>query len=565
MKKNSSLFFMILFLLSGGLATAQVFTPIDINPGADNSTPYNETSFQGKVYFSAYTPATGIELWVSDGTSAGTQMFKDLVPGPGSSYPSTFKVCNNELFFVASDSIHGTELWITDGTSAGTHMVIDAYPGGNSSSPGSLTVFNNKLCYTAKDPLHGYELWVSDGTSTGTGMIKDIYPGISDGSPEGLTANAQTGLSGQFNEFNGNLYFRANDGVHGKELWETDGTSIGTMMVVDLLPGPGGGRAYCMTAYNGKMLFGATDSVHGYELWTSDGTAAGTSLLKDIDPGLAGGEPASLGGFVLLNNKLYFNAHQAATGYELWVTDGTSAGTTLVKDIRPGPGSSAAGWTGIALLNDRLYFGANDSVNGRQLWTSDGTDAGTSMVKMLSATPAIDAYPGAFLPYNGQLLFVACVSSSTDAELWASDGTSANTRIIAPAIAPNTAPLTSAEYGYAMCQNNGSIFFTADYNGLGNELWIYHTPGTAITEAGAASGISAYPNPFEDAISLTGLADAGTYTVIITDIAGREIYNSPLEVSGGKASIKAPVLGAGAYLVHISGSSTTQTFKMIKQ
>ncbi|MBS1625824.1 MAG: T9SS type A sorting domain-containing protein [Bacteroidetes bacterium] len=564
MKNNTLL--LLIALLFGTMSMAQTFTSIDINTGAGNSSPTYLTSYQGKVYFRAYTPATGVELYVSDGTISGTQILNDILPGPGNSNPVRFLVCNNRLFFTANDSIHGSELWVTDGTSAGTHMVVDAAPGTPSSNPNYMTSFNNKVYYSASEATHGSEIWVSDGTTSGTSLLKDINPGSASSIPEGYTSSAQQGLSYQFNEFNGALYFRADDGTHGNELWKTDGTSAGTTMVADILPGPNGSRPYMMQPYNGQMLLGANDSIHGFELWISDGTAAGTSLLKDIDPGIAESDPASYSGFVALNNKLYFMAQQTTTGNELWVTDGTTAGTSIVKDILPGPGSSAAGQYGIIAWGGNLYFAAFDSINGAQLWASDGTGSGTSLLKILGTGGSGNSNPRAFISYNSQLLFVAGQNTSmADEELWTSDGTATNTHVIAPAVAPNLNPLSTNVYGYSMCWNNGSLFMAANFNSIGDELWIYTTPSTAITEAGAASGISAYPNPFADAISLTGLADVGAYAATITDLEGREIDNFHLEVSDGKASIRTHDLSAGAYLVHISGSSIRQTFKMIKQ
>lgn len=564
--KRNTLPTILFCLLAAITARAQTFSSIDITSGSGNSSPTYLTSYQGKVYFWATTPANGTELYVSDGTPAGTQLLKDIVPGPGSSYPNSFIECNNLLFFSANDSVHGTELWVTDGTGAGTQMLTDANTGTASGSPYYMTPFNNKLYYSTADATHGTELWVTDGTSAGTSLLKDINPGVDGGQPEGYKGSAQRGIINQFNEYNGALYFRANDGVHGSELWRTDGTSAGTVMVTEILPGPSGGRPYCMTPYNGKMIMGATDSIHSYELWISDGTPAGTSLLKDIYPGLAYSEPGAYSGFIELNNKLYFMAAADNAGYELWSTDGTTVGTTQVADILAGPGSSFAGQYGIIPWGGKLYFAANDSINGSQLWTSDGTAAGTSLVKVLGTGGSGSSVPRAFLSYNSQLIFVAGLNTSTtDLELWTSDGTAANTHVIAPAVAPNISPMNTDASGYAMCWNNGSLFMAANFNSIGDELWIYNTPSTAITEVGEATGITAYPNPFSDAVSISGLAQAGEYRATITDITGREIYNSALETSGGKATIMTRDLGAGAYLVNVSGSDMRQTFKMIKQ
>src|SRR5438552_17863011 len=105
-------------------------------------------------------------------------------------------------------------------------------------------------------------------------------------------------------------------------------------------------------------------------LWKSDGTAAGTVLLK------GGTIPFNL---TNVNGTVFFTASDPATGNELWKSDGTVAGTVLVKDIVPGPDSSLL--TGLTNANGTLFFTAFDPATGTELWKSDGTAAGTVMVR----------------------------------------------------------------------------------------------------------------------------------------------------------------------------------------
>ncbi|MDH3675510.1 MAG: hypothetical protein OES12_08440 [Anaerolineae bacterium] len=96
---------------------------------------------------------------------------------PASSYPSFLTDVEGILFFSATDSVHGTELWMTDGTPAGTKLVADIYPGPEGSFPADLTNVNGTLFFSADDGVHGTELWISNGTRVGTKLFADLDPG----------------------------------------------------------------------------------------------------------------------------------------------------------------------------------------------------------------------------------------------------------------------------------------------------------------------------------------------------------------------------------------------------
>jgi ELWxxDGT repeat protein len=156
---------------------------------------------------------------------------------------------------------------------------------------------------------------------------------------------------------------------------------------------------------------------------SSYGTPAGTTLVKDVNPG-----PLSSGpyGLTNVNGTLFFSAYDEAHAHELWKSDGTAAGTVLVKDIAAGPDSSSPG----ALVSAQgvLFFFADDLTHGPELWRSDGTAAGTRLVKDILPGPGGDYtnYPTSLTNANGTLFFVASdgVHHNT---LWKSDGTVAGT------------------------------------------------------------------------------------------------------------------------------------------
>ena len=547
-------------------ASAQSFSVVNLGPGyGTGSYPYGMTTFNGKVYFEA-DPDTmkGYELYASDGTVAGTSLIKDINPGPGHSYPNNFIAMGNQLFFAADDGVHGTELWVTDGTSSGTVMLDDIWPGptGGLSGGPFFTVLNGKLYFVADDSVHGAELWVSDGTPSGTSLVKDIFPGTSSSNIYGVGAGNGYGLETykySLTEWNGKLYFEANDGIHGGELWATDGTTAGTTMIADIWTGPGTSFPYCITAFGNMLVMGATDSLHGTELWVSDGTAGGTSLLKDIYPGLSSSLPGDYATLNLFNGKLYFDATTPANGDELWVTDGTSAGTQLVADIWPGPTSSTPGLLGIVVYNNKMYLNANDSLNGDQLWTSDGTAAGTTLLKVLSNYTPNYSRPEAFMQFDGKMVFIANTDSINLEQLFISDGTAGGTHVISPAIAPNGNPLG---YYPDFCVLNNSLFMDADFNSVRHQLWVYGFP-LGITPVSGDNTITAYPNPFSTSVTLSGVDPSQHYTVEVLDMSGRVYYNAQYDPSE-TIVVSMPDLTSGVYLMHVSGQGSTQTFKLVR-
>jgi ELWxxDGT repeat protein len=221
--------------------------------------------------------------------------------------------------------------------------------------------------------------------------------------------------------FEDRVLFRADDGAHGTELWTSDGTAAGTMMLLDINQ-RGSSSPMPPTIAGHRVFFSADDGVRGAEPWLSDGTAAGTHFLFDINPT----GPSNPLNFTALGDRVVFAADDGQHGNELWVSDGTPAGTQLVRDINPGAASSSP--LDFAVIGDRAYFVVvvdADQTTGTvrtQLWTTDGTSAGTTLV-----WEAPGRFPGYVVRHltalGSQLLFHAPSAVddnglSTDIELY---------------------------------------------------------------------------------------------------------------------------------------------------
>lgn len=425
--------------------TAGTFQIADPDPTSTDSTISNITVVNNTLFFTTsliVNNAFQYKLWVTDGTAAGTTTIATL------SSPSDFTAFNSALYFTDTDSTHGRELWRSDGTPGGTGMLADLYVGTNSSSPDALTVARGTLFFTAYVGQYGNELWKSDGTAAGTAIVADLVPGFNGSSPQKLVGTA------------GSLYFSLQNAAKDEELWKSDGTAAGTVRVTVINPGLGTMTVANELPIGNGLYFSAVDTAHGRELWHTDGTAAGTAMVKDINTITADSSPVDGYAFTQAGSTVYFSANDGVHGEELWKTDGTAAGTALVKDIKPGaasglPGVSYAGRFDPVAMGGILYFAADDGVNGRELWRSDGTAAGTSMV----ANPPIALSPRELTVWNGRLYFAA-TGSTGSTQLWQSDGTAAGTTMVFD-VAPSQLTVVGNTLFFAGSQ--GSSF--------GLELW----------------------------------------------------------------------------------------------
>jgi ELWxxDGT repeat protein len=379
----------------------------DINPGSAASTPSALTEVNGVLFFVADDGAHGVELWRSDGMAGGTVLFRDINPGPGSSFFSALTGVSNALtsvngllFFIVTigDSVG---LWRSDGTIAGTVFLT------RPAAPSTLVAVDRAAFFVGADSSSCFEqtVWRSDGSVAGTSLVKNISP-CSRYNLQNLT------------DVNGTLFFTvvpADNLTSGVRLWKSDGTEAGTVMVRELYPDVDDtADVSVLTVVDDRLLFRfrnfRLDSPRS-ELWSSDGTNAGTVLLKaDIVP-----QQWTDAQFATVRGTMFFGGYDDAHGWELWKTDGTVAGTMLVKDIVPGTDGSDP--TALTAVNGRLVFQACDPSNGCQVWVSDGTADGTREVPGIVPGGASAGFSSIVL--NGSFIYATTEVPAGGYELWA--------------------------------------------------------------------------------------------------------------------------------------------------
>lgn len=457
-----------------------------------------EVAFLGGVlYFAGCTPAQGCELWRSDGTREGTRMVADVGPGAEHGTPLELTVVSGRLFFLPNGHPNGflprREIWSSDGTREGTAL-LHRTP--SPLFPADLTAAAGRLFF--RTVRGAEELWGSDGTPAGTRMLARFA-----GPVPFLRVLAATGSR---------LYFLADDGIHGLQVWRSDGTVAGTGRVtaidlpepsqIDLLLAEVGGRLLVagrtrqgasrlwssggtpaatvtlveegvsrLVEVNGRALFqvsfplGIDDERR--ELWASDGTAAGTGRLVNVCSRSECHFPLA---YLRFGDHLVFETG-GQLPEQLWISDGTRAGTRRHGDVNPF--REVAGSGAVGAIERTFFFSREGRAGDHELWVADGTAAGTHAVTTLDRW-ALGADFRELVPLGDELFFTAAFTVDGPV-LWRSAGS-----------AESTVPAADAS-ALALTPSSGSLFFLSD----GVAPGLYHHDGTGVvrlTDDGGGEG-----------------------------------------------------------------------------
>lgn len=335
--------------------------------------------FAGAEYTLILSP--DVELYQYDPALNTTTLLKEIEPISGlKSNPQSFTPTNDYLFFIAQTQAEGPELWLTDGSTAGTKMVKEIAPGQrggfsnqNNSFPQSFASMDTFILFPANDNTDGWQLWRSNGTESGTYPLQDS-----------LTNRSMGGL----HRFKDKAIFWEFDFSNGAELWITDGTDSGTQEILS--------QATTNFSWNPRTLYIDEDICFftlfqaniGKELWKTDGTAAGTKLVKDLYPGSGSSSPEHFGSFE--QGKYVFWATDSLGDRVLWFTDGTTNNTYPVPAYQTA-GNGLFREKELVISNDFLYFVAEDVQSGQALFRFDlGT---TGIFEPLSRSSSFTVYP----------------------------------------------------------------------------------------------------------------------------------------------------------------------------
>jgi ELWxxDGT repeat protein len=552
-----------------------------------DSGPAGNVDVGGATLFMTSTDGGDVVLWRTDGTDGGTTQVRTFVrpADDGTFYISTFgqfrRTNDGRAVFGAWDATNGNQVWITDGTTAGTKVLTtNAFSG----AMYQLTVAGTKVYYVAGQQ-NRTTLWAVDLATGTAGLVLDMNPqgdrtiSIFTVSGNDVLVNGWNGTASAFYMVRGSVVtkfgptgavvaLRSGDRIYlvtttysadyhaVTALWRSDGTDAGTTLLHDRFTQGGSMRLLA----DGRLLMSAADDTHGQEFWISDGTVEGTKLLFDLNPGLGSSQAITSSGlngdiyifandgrvpqfyrFTPSTNTLttvrsgiqfegaigefggywYFLSSDQEHGQALWRTDGSSEGTAMFLDISPKldnselvpmfPGSS------------RMLFNADDGSHGSEPWISDGTVAGTHLLHDCNTSRSNDSNPSLVGTAGNSVFFTAVgrtdVSGGGIRDLWKSNGTVSNATMVAPL--DNEAIdsfLSSGSHVFYVRRGITSQLYSVDEN---VPVALANMPVEAARIVAFGSGVAfvGAPSQTQRALDVTDGTAAGTTAVTTAGIS----------------------------------------------
>jgi ELWxxDGT repeat protein len=571
----------------------------NIYPGANSSDILFLTNIDDVLYFSARVDFVEDKnfLWKSDGTSAGTQLVKDVnLRGTNLGEKNKIFKLNNLIFFIGYSSQNGWELWKTDGTNESTSLFFDLNYSCSSNptdfvqlnpteilftansqlykSNGSISGTNlvyripnggiidtydyskfikldNIILYKAFTQENNQELWKSDGTTAGTSLVKDIYPGVG----VGLNEN----FGSDYAILNGVVYFTANNGTNGYELWRSDGTSLGTYMLKDLTTGSSGSNINSFCVFNNRVFF----VYNSNQIWSTNGTESDTVLFyssniikgltrvlnnlyffanyaSDYDPHSlyvtnsslstpqylgtwSGGLDSDITIRKVFNNEIYFVVQSPTGGKTIVKSNGTLSGTMYVKNDL-----SLIDIDNVVVCGNYLYFTNNPSGTIKQIWRTDGTDVGTFIIA--NTTTTVSQHIKSLKCFQENLFYFKG-SSSNYPIVWETNGIDSLEHNL---VVNNSQQFINLYGAYDMFSTDSKLYFCANNGYSGNEL--YNSEAIQLLslneinneEETSDNNVKLFPNPSYSFVEISSKNEMESITIYGIDgkTIDSEILNS---------------------------------------
>jgi ELWxxDGT repeat protein len=436
----------------------------EVNPGFVSSLFFSPVRLGDEIIYGNVDPEFGSELWRTDGTAEGTDIVLDIQPNllvSSFCFPNPM-ISNGDLMFLcANDGINIT-LWVANAQDGSVEKIL--IDGMDAVLPEFFHPLGDKMVFAGTRQQYGIEFYISDGTEEGTFMLKDIYEGSISSAPNFFPEI-------QYFEFDGKLVFRANDGIHGYELWITDGTQDGTKMIMDFNASSQSssyGEDYA--ALEEKLFFSLfNQNTMSYEIWVYNSSTEQAEKLNDVVVSEDIAQTELLGAF---NGKVYFTG-SVGTAHFLWETDGSSEGTTAIFEFDE-PLSAFEPSNLVGIQNDYLVF-STISNEETEFWRTDGTAGGT--FKLGDPDSALSSLNTLFTCNLGNKMLLRCYGSNGEDQMWVTDGTITGTKKLADVRVAYLNDFSQDQHvPYEEKIIDGVLYFGGITDVAGYELW--RTDGT---------------------------------------------------------------------------------------
>ena len=324
----------------------------EVFPGTSSSDPMHLINFDNKIFFTATHPDYGTELHAYNLATNTSAPVADIAPGASSSTPGMSVEYKGKLYFPAGNATTGRELYCYDPSTKIAALVQDIHVGFDNANPASLTVADGKLYFSANTLAYGTELYSYDGTDLK--RCTDVNTGA---------ANGVSIIGGYYK---GKLFFSGNSGS-GFQLFSYNVSTNTTTFERTINPtGDAYPNNFCV--YGRKLYFAANDGVNGAELWVYDGSLA--TMVKDLEPG---SNPSNPNDLIVWKGKLMFRATTSALGselYQLTTSEGLGFGDVSFKGsviIAPNPATTDTRLLLNLDVSQKLQISISDII-GKQLY-----------------------------------------------------------------------------------------------------------------------------------------------------------------------------------------------------